>query len=116
MSRGINAFKYKLLSSLLSSFFVGVTGGAWAWYMTYIEPTGAYNIMVTVNMIIMTLFGGIGSIIGPIIGAATFTFIMELLNIYMPWTYPVLAGIIILVLIRFAPGGIYSLIEKVTRR
>jgi branched-chain amino acid transport system permease protein len=73
---GIPVFRYKLLSFAVSSFFAGLAGGLWAYYMISItsEP---FNLLLSVEYIAMVIIGGLGSIAGSIYGAVFITLLNE---------------------------------------
>lgn len=77
---GIPIFGYKLLSFGISSFYAGVAGALWAYYMVSItsEP---FNLGLSVEYIAMVIIGGLGSITGSIFGAVFITFLNEILRI-----------------------------------
>jgi len=73
---GIPIFRYKILSFGISSFYAGLAGGLWAFYMTSIsaEP---FTLGLSVEYIAMVIIGGLGSISGAIFGATFITFLNE---------------------------------------
>ena len=68
-SAGIDTRLYKALAFALSAFFVGMAGAVWGEYLTYIRPNIYLIILVSVNMVLMCILGGKGTVAGPIIGA-----------------------------------------------
>ena len=68
-SAGINTRFYKILAFAISAFFVGMAGAVWGEYLTYIRPNIFLIILVSVNMVLMCILGGKGTIAGPIIGS-----------------------------------------------
>jgi branched-chain amino acid transport system permease protein len=76
---GIPIFRYKLLSFGISSFYAGLAGAIWAYYMVSVtaEP---FNLMLSVEYIAMIIIGGLGSIPGAILGATFITFLNEFLR------------------------------------
>ncbi|MHA7778005.1 branched-chain amino acid ABC transporter permease [Roseibium sp. M-1] len=68
-SAGINTRLYKALAFALSAFFVAMAGAVWGEYLTYIRPNIYLIILVSVNMVLMCILGGKGTIAGPVIGA-----------------------------------------------
>lgn len=68
-SAGIDTRLYKALAFALSAFFVGMAGAVWGEYLTYIRPNIYLIILVSVNMVLMCILGGKGTIAGPVIGA-----------------------------------------------
>ncbi|MBN1613697.1 MAG: branched-chain amino acid ABC transporter permease [Deltaproteobacteria bacterium] len=76
---GIPIFQYKLLSFGISSFYAGIAGAIWAYYMISVtaEP---FNLMLSVEYIAMIIIGGLGNIPGAILGATFITLLNELLR------------------------------------
>ena len=68
-SAGIDARSCKVLAFALSAFFVGMAGAVWGEYLTYIRPNIFLVILVSVNMVLMCILGGKGTVAGPLIGA-----------------------------------------------
>ena len=68
-SSGINTRFHKVMAFALSAFFVGMAGAVWGEYLTYIRPNIYLVILVSVNMVLMCILGGKGTIAGPVIGA-----------------------------------------------
>ncbi|MFQ5813132.1 MAG: branched-chain amino acid ABC transporter permease [Anaerolineae bacterium] len=66
---GINTSLYKILAFAISVYFVGVAGGVYGYYQTYIDPLLMFDIVVGVRMILMTILGGRGTLWGPVLGA-----------------------------------------------
>ncbi|MGH9197157.1 MAG: branched-chain amino acid ABC transporter permease, partial [Acidimicrobiia bacterium] len=75
---GIDTARYKLYAFLLSAFVPGVVGGLFARDQGYIEPLSVFPLLTTITMIVMALFGGKGTIWGPVLGAVTLFVLQEL--------------------------------------
>ena len=102
---GIGTHLYKMLAFALSAFFPGIIGGAYVWYITYIDAVAAFELHIVVQMIAVTMFGGLGTVVGPLIGSVFFTLLSEYLWARMPELYLVVLGIIIVIVIEFMPRG-----------
>nr|WP_290646851.1 branched-chain amino acid ABC transporter permease [Kosmotoga sp.] len=80
-SMGINIFKHQLLSFVIGGFFAGISGSLYAHWLTTIDPrTTSIGVMLTFNVLIMIVIGGLGSISGAIIGAGLFAILTEWLR------------------------------------
>jgi len=77
----------------------------------FIKPEPVFNVLVTVKMIVMAVFGGIGSLFGPLIGAATIEIISEFLSNYFLVAHTLFFGTIIIVAILFFPKGIADMLS-----
>lgn len=68
-SAGIDTRFLKTLAFAISAFFVGMAGAVWGEYLTYIRPNIFLTVLISVNMVLMCILGGKGTIAGPVIGA-----------------------------------------------
>jgi branched-chain amino acid transport system permease protein len=66
---GIDTFRHKLYAFLISAVGAGIVGGLSARDQGYIEPVSVFPLITTVTMIVMALFGGKGTVWGPVLGA-----------------------------------------------
>ncbi len=103
---GIHTTKDKIIGFVLSAFVVGLAAGIHCTYQNYIDPNYAFNIQLTLTPIVMTLFGGVGTVFGPVIGAILFTFIHEILWAEFTVLYMAIFGGILMALILFFPQGL----------
>ena len=71
-SCGINITYYKVLAFAVSSFFAGVAGALYAGYQGLLTPT-SFDFMASINILVMVVLGGMGSMIGSVIAAAVLT-------------------------------------------
>lgn len=109
---GIRAVGYKTGAWAMSAFFTGLAGGVFALWMTYIDPPSVFDIGMSVKMYLMFLFGGAGTLFGPIIGAAFIELVSELVwSRFLDIHYLVL-GVIIMLVVIFMPKGIMNLIQR----
>ena len=63
---GVNTTLYKVLAFALSGVFTALAGGIHAYWITFIDPESAFDISLNVKMIIMAVFGGPGTVLGPV--------------------------------------------------
>ena len=105
-SMGINTTIFKCTSFALSGFFTSLAGSIYAYQQGFIKPEPVFNVLLTVKMIVMAVFGGIGSLFGPLIGAASIEIISEFLSNYFLVAHTLFFGTIIIVAILFFPKGV----------
>ena len=105
---GVNSFAVKLGAFTLSGFFVGVAGALLALQKLTLEPYSAFSLTFTINMIIACVIGGLGTVVGPLLGAAVMFGLQQWLEDYADWSTLIL-GIALIVIIRIAPGGLVGL-------
>jgi len=76
---GKNTTKYKLMVFAIGAFFAGIAGSLYAHYITFIDPS-SFTVMESITVLLMVIFGGMGSISGSIIGATVLVIFPELLR------------------------------------
>ncbi|MDR3561580.1 MAG: branched-chain amino acid ABC transporter permease [Negativicutes bacterium] len=108
---GVNTVLVKIYVFAVSALFPGLIGGAYAYWMTFIHPDSVLGPLVADQMVVMVLLGGIGTVFGPIVGAA----VMYIGNriIWVTWgdssSYLIILGLAICLIIRFLPEGLINL-------
>jgi len=91
---------------------MGAAGATMATRLTYIDPTIAFNPLLSFMPVLMAIFGGMGQLYGPVIGAAIFAYLQEFLTTKFPYYYMLIFGIILVVVILYLPNGLAGLIQK----
>lgn len=113
---GVNTTIVKVLAFAITSFAMGAVGAAKATTMIYVDPPIAFNVLMSFMPVLMVIFGGVNSFIGPVIGAVIFTLLQEkLITQYAQW-YMIVFGAIMILSIIFLPTGLVGLIKKITSR
>ncbi len=113
---GINPTKYKVMAFTISAFFVGIVGGFYAHYISYIDPHAAFNIHISVEAQIMPLMGGLYTVAGPVVGAFILTLLGEYLRITVKTGYLIIYGVILVFFILYLPKGLMGLVERWTQK
>jgi branched-chain amino acid transport system permease protein len=103
---GLDARLYKTAAFVLSAVFVGVAGAIYASWVHYIEPGDVFDILLAVKPLVMVLIGGIGTLFGPVIGAAVFLLLEEVVWRNLLTIHAAVLGLLIVALVLFLPGGI----------
>jgi branched-chain amino acid transport system permease protein len=101
---GIPTVNYKLLGFVLAAFFAGVGGGLYAHYMTVLDPK-TFNFMRSVEILVIVVLGGMGSLTGSIIAAIGLTILPEALRSFSEYRLLLYSALLIVMMI-FKPGGI----------
>ena len=109
---GVNTTRYKVLAFALCSVFAALAGGIHAYWITYLDPSSAFDITLNVKMIIMAVFGGPGTIFGPVLGAFVLSSISEILASKITHLASVFFGLVIVAAIVFMPRGFADLVER----
>lgn len=114
---GVNITMVKVLTYAVSASFMGAVGVVMATKWTYVDPGVAFSPMMSFSPVLMAIFGGFGSIYGPVIGAVIFSYIEEILKTGN-WSkyYMLIFGTILVATILFLPSGLVGLIQDVWKR
>jgi branched-chain amino acid transport system permease protein len=110
-SVGINTTRYKTLGFVIGCMYAGLAGGLYAHLYTFLHPSN-FDFLKSIDVLLIVVLGGLGSISGTLVAAAAWTFLLEGLRILLPpaiqdwrWViYPLL--LIVFMLVR--PGGIFA--------
>ena len=103
---GINATLYKLAAFTLSAVFPAVAGGIQAYKVLYIDPPSVFFIQITIAMALMSMLGGKGTVIGPVVGAGLLYTAQELTWVNFPTAHLIAYGLFIVLVARFMPRGL----------
>ncbi len=104
---GVPTFRTKLIAFTASAFLMGMYGGLEAAKLSVIEPMSAFSLQWTIDVVSIAIIGGQGTIAGPLLGAAFLVGLGEGLAAY-PELHVAISGLILIVVIRFAPRGIWG--------
>jgi branched-chain amino acid transport system permease protein len=109
---GVNTTWYKILGFAVSSTFIGLLGAAFAPRWGYIDSGMAFNSLYSFMPAIMTLFGGAGTFIGPIVGAVVISLLEEYLLTTFKDYFMIILGIIMIIVILSLPDGMTGKFRK----
>lgn len=101
---GINTRQVKMQAFLLAAFFAGVAGGLYAHLIQFINPR-SFDIIKSTEILVMVYLGGVASLAGSVVGAATYTVLLEALRFLGLWRW-VLAPLLLVLLMILRPRGI----------
>jgi branched-chain amino acid transport system permease protein len=113
---GVNVNALKTITFAVSAVFIGAAGAIMATRWTYIDPYIAFNPLFSFMPVLMAIFGGMGQFYGPILGAAIFAYLEEILLTKFPYYYMLIFGTILVVTILYLPDGLVGLVQKLRRR
>jgi branched-chain amino acid transport system permease protein len=114
---GVPTLRLKIFATALSGFLMGVCGAPFPYYVTYVEPSSAFNLDYAINGLAMPMIGGTTTWVGPLVGAillgtaqqaATVTISSEL-NL-------LIVGVVLVGFVILAPDGIVGLVQRVLKR
>jgi branched-chain amino acid transport system permease protein len=109
-SLGVNISSYKVKVFVLSAVFASIAGSLYSHYVTFISPK-TFDIMFSIKLIIMSIFGGISTIWGALIGSATLTVLGEVLT-YVKDYSAIALGLILVLTLMFFPEGAVGLFKR----
>jgi len=95
---GINVFKYKLISLMISAVYAGVAGGLLGHYMNFLQPK-MFMLIKSTELTIMVIFGGLGSVTGSVIAALVLTGLPEFLRSVKEWRLVIYGASVVLIMI-----------------
>jgi branched-chain amino acid transport system permease protein len=137
-SLGINLTFYKSVALAISAAFTAAAGGFFAMFVKFIDPNIAFGLDVSVQIVLICIIGGIGTILGPVVGAMVLVPLSEILRnprglvqvgilsadsavvrfieTYLSNAHLLVYGILVVAVILFAPEGVLGVIRRVAAR
>jgi branched-chain amino acid transport system permease protein len=109
---GVPATRMKVTALAVSAFFVALAGSLFASYQLYINPDLVYESSLSIQMIVVTIVGGIGTLAGPIVGALMIVPLSEYFRGLSPVANLLIYGVFIVIFMLFVPEGIVSLLRR----
>ncbi len=106
---GVDTTLYKVAALTLSAFFTALAGGIHAYWITFIDPGSAFDLTLNVRMVIMAVFGGPGTVLGPVIGSFILTIVYDTLASSISTAAALLFGLVIVLAVIFMPRGLWDL-------
>lgn len=112
---GVNTTVFKVAALMLSAFFTAIAGGIYAYWISFIDPSSAFDPTLNVRMVIMTVFGGPGTVLGPLAGSFLLSAVYEVLSSWISTAAALLFGIVIVLAVIFTPLGLADVIVGVRK-
>jgi branched-chain amino acid transport system permease protein len=113
---GINVTMVKVITFAISAFFIGAAGAAISTRWTYIDPGIAFDVRYSFLPVLMAIFGGMGQLCGPVIGAVIFAYLQEILITRFSELYMLIFGVVLVGAILYMPDGMVGLAKKLWER
>jgi len=113
---GVPVTFYQDLVLFCSGLFVGIGGAFYASYFSFIEPADVFGFDRSIAYVLMSVIGGIGTILGPVLGAVIFVIVQQSLIASQPQLYLGLYGGLLILVILFEPLGITGLLLRAAHR
>jgi branched-chain amino acid transport system permease protein len=118
-SVGVNIQKYKLYAFCLSAVLTSICGTFYAQYVLYIDPPSTFGLMISIDLCIISLIGGLGKLFGPVVGAFVFIPLIELTRVYLGSEGQgidlMLYSALMIALAILRPQGLFSLFARGSR-
>jgi branched-chain amino acid transport system permease protein len=109
---GVKTGRGRLIAMAISSFLSAVIGTFYAQYLVYIDPTAVVRIQISVQVALFAIVGGLGTVLGPAIGAIIFIpmtiALRATLGTALPGLHMIIYGVILILVLRYMPKGIYG--------
>jgi branched-chain amino acid transport system permease protein len=103
---GINVFRFKVSAFVISGLIMSVTGAVYASMVAFIEPKDVFNVLLSIEVPVMVMLGGAGTVLGPVVGAALYVVLKELVWVNSINFHSAILGIIIIAVIYAVPKGV----------
>jgi branched-chain amino acid transport system permease protein len=112
---GVHVLRHKLLALALSSFFAGLAGGVFAFQQISYYPSAPFSALWTFDALLITFIGGLGTLVGPVIGAIFFILVRQQLAVALVEIHQVIFGILFIVIVLIFPGGLVEVWRRLSR-
>jgi branched-chain amino acid transport system permease protein len=116
---GIPTNRYKLLATCLSGFLTALGGTFYAQYLMYISPETVFNLNLSIEIVLVVIVGGMGTLFGPVLGAFVLIPIGELTRAMIKegamGVHVIVYGIILIVFCLVLPGGLIPTLKMAVR-
>lgn len=114
---GVPILKLKLFATTVSGVLMGMSGAPFPYYVTYLEPTSAFNLDYAVNSLAMPMIGGTTTWVGPMVGAILLGAAQQVATVTISSELNLLiVGVVLVAFVILAPDGIVGLFQKLMRK
>lgn len=109
---GIPVVRMRVIAWLVSALVAGFAGGVFAWYVSVFYPDNVFSSEFSIFAIVFALFGGVATIVGPIVGVLILYGVYNLIGFTTPQYFQLIYGLLIMGLVLFLPAGLVSLATR----
>ena len=114
---GVPTLRLKILAATVSGALMGMAGTTFPYYLSYVEPSAAFNLSYAVNAIAMPLIGGMTTWAGPRLGALLLGTVQQVVQVTVSSEWNLLiVGVLLVVFVTLAPNGIMGWVDAWRRR
>ncbi len=109
---GVDVVRMRMLAWLASALIAGLAGGTYAWFVSVFYPENVFSADFSIFALVFALFGGVATILGPIIGVIILYGVYNVIGFTTPQFFQLIYGALIMGLVLFLPAGLTSLITR----
>ncbi|HMN72753.1 MAG TPA: branched-chain amino acid ABC transporter permease [Rhodoblastus sp.] len=109
---GVNVGRVRAQAWLISALIAGLAGGVFAWYVSVFYPETVFGSDYTIFALVFALFGGVSTIVGPIVGVLILYGVYNFIGFSTPQYFQLIYGALIMLLVLFLPQGLISLARR----
>jgi len=112
---GVHVLRHKLLALAISAFFAGLAGGIFAFQQISYYLSAPFDPTWTFDALLIVFFGGLGTLVGPVLGAIFFVLVHEQLAVRLVDVHQVIFGILFILIVLVFPGGLVEAWERLKK-
>jgi branched-chain amino acid transport system permease protein len=112
---GIDVFRFKVIAFAISGLIVSTAGAVYASMVAFIEPKDVFDVLLSIEVPVMVMLGGAGTVAGPLVGAALYVTLRELVWVNFINFHSAILGIIIIAVIYLVPKGVLREFHRAIR-
>jgi branched-chain amino acid transport system permease protein len=112
---GVDALRHKVAALVLSSLFAGLAGGIFAYYHVSFYLYAAFSPIWTFDPLLCVFIGGVGTVVGPVIGAFFFVVLREVLAQVLVEAHLIVFGVLFVLVVLLLPGGLMEAWHRARR-
>jgi branched-chain amino acid transport system permease protein len=117
---GVNVVWYRLMAVMVSAFLTAMAGTFYAQYVLYIDPESVMPFPISIQIVLISMLGGAGSVMGPVIGAAILIPASEVTRVWLgskgTGVDMLIYGFLITMISVYQPKGVWGLFSGTGRR
>jgi branched-chain amino acid transport system permease protein len=117
---GVNVVRYRLIAIMIAGFLSAMAGTFYAQYILYIDPESVMLLPISVQVVLISMLGGAGAVIGPVIGAAVLIPIAEYTRITLghqgTGVDMLIYGFLIMLISMYQPAGVWGLLSSIGKK
>ncbi len=109
---GIDVVRARTIAWMICALIAGLAGGVYAWYVSVFYPETVFGAEFSIFAIVFALFGGVSTLIGPILGVLILYGMYNFIGVSTPQYFQLIYGILIMLVVLFLPTGLVSLFTR----